>query len=105
MVTRHGRVFPRRYAAMTSTDRSIDAATPMRVLHRFEKSDGHWAEIRERIVPQLRVLEVLVFVDGSLLMSHLFQGGREAEYPGTIESRVREFTDGGWTQLPAAFGS
>ena len=87
-----------------SEDRSLEAASPMRVLHRFEKSDGHWAEIRERQVTQLRAREVLVFVDGSLLVSQLFHGGREAEYPAAIETRVKEFTDGGWTQSPVTPG-
>ncbi len=71
----------------------------MRVLHRFEKSDGHWAEIRERQVTELRALEVLVFVDGSLLVSQLFHSGREAEHSAAIETRVKEFTDGGWTPV------
>ena len=68
----------------------------MRVLHRLEKSDGHWAEIRERQVTELRATEVLVFVDGSLLVSQLFPSGRAADYPDAIAARVKEFTDGGW---------
>jgi hypothetical protein len=29
----------------------------MRVLHRFMKAGGHWAEIRERSVTQFRAIE------------------------------------------------
>ena len=91
---------------MTSTNpperRSIEAATAMRVLHRFEKPDGHWVEIRERQVTELRALEVLVFVDGSLLVSQLFQSGGKAEHTDAIETRVKEFTDGGWTPVAIA---
>jgi hypothetical protein len=87
-----------------SQRRRVETAAPMRVLHRFNRSDGHWAEIREREVTELRALEVLVFVDGSLLVSQLFHVGREAEYPGAIETRVKEFTEGGWLQSPITPG-
>ena len=54
----------------------------MRVLRRFTKPSGHWAEIRERKVTQFHALEFLVFVDGlRWLESQLFHDGREAEYP------------------------
>ena len=78
------------------TDRRPNTTGPMRVLHKFTKPGGHWAEIRERTVTQFRALEFLVFVDGSLLESQLFHNGREAEYPAAIEARVRQFADGGW---------
>lgn len=61
--------------------RRINAPAPMRVLHRFTKPGGHWAEIRERTVTTFRAIEYIVFVDGSLLESELFHSGREAEYP------------------------
>jgi hypothetical protein len=64
---------------------------------RFTKP-GHWAEIRERKVTQFRGIEFLVFVDGSLLESQMFHNGREVEYPGAIEERLRQFIDGGWTE-------
>lgn len=57
----------------------VKVSPPMRVLHRFEKPDGHWAEIRERTVRQFRAIEFSVFVDGSLLESQMFHNGREAE--------------------------
>ena len=83
--------------ATLSKRRSLEpTGPPMRVLHRLEKSDGHWAEIRERHVTELRATEVLVFVNGSLLVSELFHSGRAADYMGAIAARVKEFTDGGW---------
>jgi hypothetical protein len=87
-----------------SKRRGIEPAAPMRVLHRLERSDGHWAEIRERLVTELQALEVLVFVDGSLLVSQLFHGGRVAECPDAIATRVKQFIDGGWTQSPIPQG-
>ena len=72
----------------------------MRVLHRFTKPGGHWAEIRERKVTTFRAIEYIVFVDGSLLESELFHGGREAEYPAALEARIQQFIDGGWTETP-----
>jgi hypothetical protein len=48
----------------------------MRVLHRFTKPNGHWAEIRERKATQFRAIEFLVFLDGSLLESQMFQDTR-----------------------------
>ena len=32
------------------------------------------------------------------------RAGREAEYPGAIETRVKEFTEGGWLQSPITPG-
>jgi hypothetical protein len=83
-----------------SRSRTVEPAAPMRVLHRLEKSDGHWAEIRERQVAELQALEVLVFVDGSMLVSQLFHSGRAAECPDAIATRVKEFMDGGWIPSP-----
>jgi len=59
--------------------RKINPPPAMRVLHRFTKAGGHWAEIRERKVTQFAVLELFVFVDGSLLESQMFYNGREVE--------------------------
>lgn len=72
-------------------------AAPMRVLHRFTKP-GHVAEIRERKVTTFRAIEFMVYVDGSLLESELFHGARLPAYPAAIEARIKQFTDGGWTQ-------
>lgn len=69
----------------------------MRVLHRFTKP-GHWAEVRERKVTPYRAIELFVFVDGSLLESRMFHGGREAEYPAELEARIKQFIDGGWIE-------
>ena len=71
---------------------------PMRVLHRFTKPGGHWAA--ERNVLTLRAIEYIVYVDGSLLESELFHHGREAQYPAALEARIKQFTDGGWTETP-----
>lgn len=61
--------------------RILNTPIPMRVLHRFTKPGGDWAEIRERQVTAFQAIEFIVFVDGSLLDSMLFHGGREVEYP------------------------
>ena len=76
--------------------RNANVSAPMRVLHRFTKPGGHWAEIRERKVTTFRAIEYIVFVDGSLLESELFHNGREAEYPKALEARIKQFIDGGW---------
>ncbi len=78
--------------------RTASTHAPMRVLHRFTKPGGHWAEIRERNVTNLRAIEFIVFVDGSLLESQLFHNGREALYPAELEARIKQFTDGGWIE-------
>lgn len=75
-------------------------APPMRVLHRFTKSGGHWAEIRERTITRYRAIEFLVFVDGSLIESQMFHGAREVEYPAALAERIKQFTDGGWIEVP-----
>jgi len=49
-------------------------------------------------VTQFRAIEFLVFVDGSLLESQMFHTRREAEYPKQLEARIRQFTDGGWSE-------
>jgi hypothetical protein len=74
----------------------------MRVLYRFDGADGHWAEIRDRKVTQFNSVEVLVFVDGSLVVSQLFHDSREAEYVDALQTRVKELTDDGWTRSAAA---
>lgn len=79
--------------------RITNAAVPMRVLHRFTKPGGHWAEIRERTVTTFRAIEYIVFIDGSLLESEMFHNGREAEYPKALEARIKQFVDGGWHQI------
>ena len=69
----------------------------VRVLFRFTKDDGHWAEIRERTITALRgAVEYLVFVDGSCLGGELFSRDRQAEYAASLDSRIKQFTDGGW---------
>jgi len=70
----------------------------MRVLHRFTKPGGHWAEVRERKVTTFRAIEFIVFVDGSLLESQLFHNGREIEYSAAVTERIKQLIDGGWTQ-------
>jgi len=40
--------------------RIVHVPKPMRVLHRFTKSGGHWAEIRERRVATFRAIEYIV---------------------------------------------
>ena len=76
--------------------RAIQSSAPMRVLHRFTKPGGHWAEIRERKVTTFRAIEYIVFADGSLLESELFHNGREVDYPKALEGRIKQFIDGGW---------
>lgn len=78
--------------------RRLNTSPPMRLLRRFSKPDGHCAEIRERRITTLRALEYIVFVDGSLLDSELFHGGREGEYPAALDKRIRQFLDGGWVE-------
>jgi hypothetical protein len=79
--------------------RILNSTLPMRVLRRFTKPGGHWAEIRERNVTTFRAIEYIVFVDGSLLESVLFHHGREAQYPAALDARIKQFTDGGWTEV------
>ena len=43
---------------------------------------------------------MIAAVDGSLLESELFHHGREAQYPAALEARIKQFTDGGWTETP-----
>lgn len=84
--------------------RSGNAAAPMIVLHRFTKPGGHVAEIRERNVTESRAIEFLVFVDGSLLESQMFHGGREVEYPAALGATITQFTGNGWTKEPNTRG-
>jgi hypothetical protein len=79
-------------------------AEPMNILHRFIKSGGRRAEIRERKVTPFRAIEFLVFVDGLLLESQMFHGAREAEYPDALKSRIAEFIADGWSLAPAHTG-
>ena len=75
---------------MSSADpfkgRTVPTPDPMRVLHRFTKPGGHWAEIRERIVTQFSALEFFVFVDGSLLESELFHRRPRSRVSGSPRS-------------------
>ena len=91
---------------MSSADpfkgRAITAAPPMRVLHRFIKPNGRWAEIRERSVTEFRAIEFLVFVDGSLLESQMFHNGREVEYPKQLDAGIKQFIDDGWELVASA---
>jgi hypothetical protein len=70
----------------------------MRVLHRFTKPDGHWAEIRSRNVNAFDALVFLVFVDGSLLFTQEFDRGREDEYLAALASRIAQFVEEGWIE-------
>lgn len=79
--------------------------TPERVLIRFTKAGGHWAEIRERTITAFRgvrfralvvAIEYLVVVDGSSMGGELFQYDRQAEYSATLDIRIKQFTDSGW---------
>src|SRR5688572_22849967 len=80
--------------------RRVNLSPPMRVLHRFTKHGGHWAEIRERSVTTFRGIEFMVFMDGSLLDSEMFHGQRLAEYPSALAARIRQFVVGGWIEVP-----
>ncbi len=75
----------------------METAEPARVLIRFTKAGGHWAEIRERTLIAFRgAVEILVFVDGSCLGGELFHRDRQGEYSATLGSRIKQFTDSGW---------
>src|SRR5688500_14696255 len=78
--------------------RPVSVSAPMRVLHRFQKHGGHWAEIRERTVTTFKGIEFIVFVDGSLLESEMFHGERLADYPAALAARIQQFVDGGWSE-------
>ena len=80
--------------------RIAHAHAPMRVLHRFTKPGGHWAEIRERKVTTFRALEYLVFVDGQLSESQMFHGERVARYEPELKARIAQFLEGGWIEEP-----
>ena len=55
------------------------ANAPMRVLYRFTKPSGDFAEICERLDTTCRTLECIVLVNGSLIQIERFQNGREAK--------------------------
>jgi len=78
--------------------RIVNSPVPQRVLHRFVKPGGHWAEIRERKVTAFQAIEFIVFVDGWLLDSMMFHGARVAEYPKELAIRIAQFVDGGWVE-------
>ena len=82
------------------TGRTRNTTEPTRVLHRFAKPIGHWAEIRERHFSRFPGVEYLVLVDGSLLESQMFYQGREVEYPTELAKRIAQFLDGGWVEVP-----
>jgi hypothetical protein len=73
---------------------------PSQPMHRFTKPGGHVAEIRERTVTQFAAIEFLIYVDGSFMESQMFHGGRAAEYPAAIASRIAQFIEGGWAEAP-----
>lgn len=79
--------------------RAPDPVPAMRVLHRFIKA-GRWVEIRERKVTQFAALEFFVFMDGSLLESQMFHGGREHDYPAALAAVIAQYVDGGWIEQP-----
>jgi hypothetical protein len=78
--------------------RTIAAPPPMRVLRRFTKPGGHWAEIRERHATHPDAVEMFVFIDGSLLVSQIFHTERKSEYPQELQTRIKQFTDEGWIE-------
>jgi len=80
--------------------RPIAPSNPTLTLHRFTKP-GYRAEIRERQVLQFHAVEYIVFVDGAMSDSELFHGGRAAEYPAAIATRIAEFVADGWIEVPA----
>ena len=82
-----------------------DVMSTTRVLHRFTKPDGHWAEIREPKVMQFNGIEYVVVVDGSMLGSELFHTGRAPEYAAALSARIKQFTDRGWVPEPLATAS
>ena len=83
----------------------VDIMSATRVLHRFTKPDGHWAEIREPKVMPYNGIEYLVVVDGSMLGSELFHTGRAPEYPAALTARIKQFTDRGWVPEPLGIAS
>lgn len=78
--------------------RTTQVSAPMRVLHRFTKPGGHWAEIRERKVSQWQALEFLVYVNGHMQESWMFHGARLDDYPGELAKRRAWFVEDGWTE-------
>jgi len=78
--------------------RVAETTMPTRVLHRFTKPGGHWAEIRERKVIPILGIEFIVFMDGSLLDSQLFYNGREPLYPAALQARIDDLLEGGWIE-------
>ena len=70
---------------------------PTRLLRRFTRT-GHVAEIRERTVTTFNAIEFIVFIDGSLIESELFHGGRLEEYEPALAVRVKQFNDDGWLE-------
>lgn len=77
--------------------RSEIAVRPTRFFKRFARS-GQVAEIRERTVPDFEGVELVVFVDGSLLESQMFHGRRLNEYASALSKRAKQFTDDGWVE-------
>jgi len=80
--------------------RSVSRSAPMRVLQRFTKPGGHWAEIRERNVTLFKALELFVFVDGQLTESQIFHGERAKDYSDELEKRIAQFLESGWIEQP-----
>ena len=75
------------------------AYAPMRVLRRFLRP-GIVAEIRERRVTSFPAFEFLVFIDEELSESEMFQGVRARLYAYALETRCKQFLDGGWIEDP-----
>jgi hypothetical protein len=42
-------------------------------------------------VTQFAALEILTFVDGSMLESRMFHGEQVAEYPAALKERIAQF--------------
>ena len=79
--------------------RTANANVETRLVRQFTKG-SRVAEIRERTVSSFQAIEFIVFIDGSLLESQMFHGHRLSEYAPAIESRAKQFTEGGWVELP-----
>ena len=79
------------------------ADASMRVLRRFFRP-GIVAEIRERRVTSVPAFELLVFIDEKLSETEMFHGVRARLYSYVLESRCKQFIEGGWIEDPTAFG-
>ena len=77
--------------------RTVNAKVETRLVRQFTKG-SRVAEIRERTVSSFQAIEFIVFIDGSLLESQMFQGRRLEEYAPALEVRAKQLTDHGWLE-------